>query len=106
REPQRGLGLLHRGRQSDGRVERTERLFLDGQLLGRGVVAALREDGRRALSPLGRTMERASARQRDGRESRHRLSQLLLIRLRLPTDQRSEISRGRSARGRASEATL
>ena len=87
-----GPRLLHGGRQLDGRVEGAEGIFLDGQFLGRRTVAALREDKGRALPTLGRIVERAPARQRVGREPRHRISQLLLVGLRLPSDEGREVS--------------
>src|SRR5207244_12101218 len=87
-------------------MESAERFFLDRRVLGRRALATLRKDERRTLSPLGRTLERAIARKRGHRESRHGLHQLLLFSPRLPANERCEVSRGWAARGRAFEGAL
>src|SRR5438874_854851 len=98
--------LFHRRRQSDRRVENAEGLFLDGQFLGRRTVAALCQDQRRALSALGRNLERAATGQGSNRKSRHGLPQLLFVGAWLSSDKRSEVSRRRTASCGTSEADL
>ena len=78
----------------------------DGQFLGRRTVAALCQDQRRALSALGRNLERAAAGQGSNRKSRYRLPQLLFVGAWLSSDKRSEVSRRRTASCGTSEAAL